>query len=663
MTRDTDAHETDVHATDLSDVAMAEAGAEAVTRNLGIVDEREQAALRAATVLVAGCGSVGGAVVEPLARLGVMRFRLADPDHFDITNLNRQACVLADAGRPKPEVLAERVRAINPSAEVTVCPEGLTLENLDEALDGVHVAFDAIDPQMSAWVKYQLHERAAQRGIPVVAGADFGGKPAVYVFDYRRRPVPFYGTATAEAHRENRVWDSVRWFGRTHFPSDYLPVMTDRLSNGGTWPQISYCVLGMGALGSRVVLDLLMNRRTRHVVTVDLHAAAMPRAAALAHRLRMPLELARTLRAVRATARASASPSAAASARLRPPESAAPPVRQLPERLAIVLRGARLAPSPYNAQPWRFEPVDGRTVRLAPDAGRWPSAAPDALGWAESLGCALGAMSYLAHGEWEGSAADPGEAGWSAGRFHCDRLRDDVLARQGVLGLRGTHRGDLLRTPLDGTTLKRIELTCAERNLTLETVTGATALGRLARTELDAGKDGRAEDVRADDGALWEWLRERARTEDGRRSFGDPSELLAASGTARVVGRVLGSRMVPPRRATPPVTATARLRARGLRNCGAVLVLRGPRRTVTDRLDAGVALMRVWLELTEAGYAAQPLGHESGGPVALRAGGGTNPDHALLAVLRVGRATTAPSRQATRCPTDASVRWTGWTGR
>ncbi|WP_405813904.1 ThiF family adenylyltransferase [Streptomyces sp. NBC_01390] len=658
MTRDTDDHDTDLHDTDLSDVAVAEAGAEAVTRNLGIVNEREQAALRAATVLVAGCGSVGGAVVEPLARLGVVRFRLADPDHFDVSNLNRQACVLADAGRPKPEVLAERVRAINPSAEVTVCPEGLTLENLDEALDGVHVAFDAIDPQMSAWVKYQLHERAAQRGIPVVAGADFGGKPAVYVFDYRRRPVPFYGTATAEAHREGRVWDSVRWFGRSHFPSDYLPVMADRLSHGGTWPQISYCVLGMGALGSRVVLDLLMNRRTRHVVTVDLHAAAMPRAAALAHRVRMPLELARTLRAVRSAARASVQ--APASAHLRPPESAAPPVRPLPERLAIVLRGARLAPSPYNAQPWRFEPLDGRTVRLAPDPTRWPSAAPDPLGWAESLGCALGAMSYLAHGEWEegGATADPGEADWFAGRFHCDRLRDDVLARQGALGLRSTHRDDLLRTPLDGTTLKRIELTCTERNLTLETVTGATALGRLARTELDAGEDGRA-----DDGALWEWLRERARTEDGRRSFGDPSDLLAASGTTHAVGRVLGSRMVPPRWATPPAMATARLRARGLRNCGAVLVLRGPRRTVTDRLDAGVALMRVWLALTEAGYAAQPLGHESGGPAALRTGGGADPNDTVLAVLRAGRATAAPARQVTRCPTDASVRWTGWTGR
>lgn len=59
--------------------------------------------------------------------------------------------------------------------------------------------------------------------------------------------------------------------GRTHFPSDYLLVMSDRLANGGTWPQISCCVLGLGALDSRVVLNLLMNRRVKPVVTVGLH--------------------------------------------------------------------------------------------------------------------------------------------------------------------------------------------------------------------------------------------------------------------------------------------------------------------------------------------------------------------------------------------------------
>jgi nitroreductase len=636
--------------------APVDFGAEAVSRNLGILSDREQAALRAATVLVAGCGSVGGAVVEPLVRLGVTRFRLADPDRFDVSNLNRQACVAGDVGRPKPEVLAERVKAINPCSEVRTYPEGLTLESLDEALDGAHLAFDAIDPAMSAWVKYQLHAGAAQRGIPVVAGVDWGGKPAVFVFDYRRNPVPFHGKATAEAHRESRLWDSVRWFGRTHFPTDYLPVLSDRLENGGTWPQISYCVMAMGALSSRVIVDLLMNRRVRPVVTVDLHAATMPWTAAAAYRARMPLELARTLRTIRRVTRDG-----------RPPRPAAggPEQRRLPERLAPLLEGARHAPSPYNAQPWHFDIADDRTIGLAPRTERWPAADPDRLGWAEALGCALAAMSHLAHGEWEPAESVAGALTRTAdgasgsdpdvcvGRFHLDRLRSDVLTRQGVLGVRATHRGDMLRTPIDSTTAQLVERVCADRKITLDTVTGTAALDRMARAERDAVTKidpGRAEEV-------WAWLRERARTPSGRDCFGAPHDLLTASGVpgflARTVtgapaaGRVLGRTLTG---------ALARERARRVRECGAVLVLRGPRTTVGDRIKAGEALMHVWLALVENGYAAQPLGTEFGPPPAPSQTGLPGDDQ-VVAVLRVGRATAPPAAGAVRCPLPSSVRW------
>ncbi|WP_105967716.1 ThiF family adenylyltransferase [Streptomyces geranii] len=624
-----------------ADVDVAAAGAEAVSRNADIIGPREQAALRAATVLVAGCGG-GGGVVEPLTRLGVLRFRLADPDRFDVSNLNRQACTQADVGRSKPEAIADRVRALNPSADVTVYPQGLTLDNLDEALDGAHIVFDGIDPTMSAWVKYQLHERAARRGIPVLAGMDFGGKPTLYVFDYRRNPVPFYGRASAEAHRENRLWESMRWTGSTHVPSDFLPVQADRFANGGTWPQIGYCVLGLATLTTRAVVDLLMNRRTRHVVTMDVHAAVMTRPAALLHRARMPVELLKTRRALRAATRRGP----------RPKETAPQPPRPLPERLATLLDGARLAPSAYNAQPWRFELLDDRTVLPAPDPARWPAADRDPLGWADSLGCALGAMTYLAHGEWEPRPPGQTEALGPVGRFHCDRLRDDVLLRQGVLGLRATHREDLLRTPLDQSTAKRIELLCAERNLTLDTVTGPTALARLARTEFDAAMS--ADPAR--DAELRAWLRERARTAKGRSSFGDQSDLLDGSGLPGSLARALHGETVQAALARPLRSAAAKGQARRLRNSGAVLVLRGPRRTVADRLEAGAALMHIWLTLTEAGYAAQPLRGEFGRPPAGLASDG---DNGILAILRTGRATAAPPHRIMRCPVEGSVRWAG----
>src|SRR6187431_3259102 len=124
---------------------------ESVARNLDVISPAEQDCLGAMRVLVAGCGSVGGAVVEPLVRLGLGSIVLADPEDYDLTNINRQACLRSDVGRGKAEVLAERVRSINPAVETLVLPNGITEDNLDEALTDVSVAFDGVDAAMSPW--------------------------------------------------------------------------------------------------------------------------------------------------------------------------------------------------------------------------------------------------------------------------------------------------------------------------------------------------------------------------------------------------------------------------------------------------------------------------------------------------------------------------------
>ena len=277
------------------DALSPELSVAALSRNLGILSDTEQATLQTASVLVAGCGSVGGSVVEPLARLGIGQLRLADPDRFEESDLNRQSCSTRDLGRNKAAVHAEHIRTITSSVDLVVYEEGLTFDNLDQALEGVHLVVDGVDPGTTSSIKCELHARAARRSVPVLSGVMFGGKAALYVFDYRRTGVPFDGWSKPGAPPTSRFRSAVRWLGYRHCPGEFLSVMAERLPSGEPWPQVSYCTLAMGAIGTRAVVDLLMSRPVRSVVTVDVHAATLPRLASLRRRIELPLQLVRMM--------------------------------------------------------------------------------------------------------------------------------------------------------------------------------------------------------------------------------------------------------------------------------------------------------------------------------------------------------------------------------
>ncbi len=119
---------------------------EAFSHNVGVVTPEEQERLQESTVGIAGVGGVGGNVAHILARTGVGRFVLADPDTFSESNINRQFGAYVDTvGRKKVDVTAELIRSVNPRAEITVMDEGITPETAEEFVDSVDVVVDAID--------------------------------------------------------------------------------------------------------------------------------------------------------------------------------------------------------------------------------------------------------------------------------------------------------------------------------------------------------------------------------------------------------------------------------------------------------------------------------------------------------------------------------------
>ncbi|HER19480.1 MAG TPA: tRNA threonylcarbamoyladenosine dehydratase, partial [Chromatiales bacterium] len=92
--------------------------------------------LRAATVLVAGLGGVGGAAAESLARAGVGRLILLDHDTFAESNLNRQLFSTREVlGRGKAEVAVERLASIRDDIELVASPEFLDVSSVEEFLE------------------------------------------------------------------------------------------------------------------------------------------------------------------------------------------------------------------------------------------------------------------------------------------------------------------------------------------------------------------------------------------------------------------------------------------------------------------------------------------------------------------------------------------------
>lgn len=132
--------------------------------------------LAASHVLVVGLGGVGAYAAEEIARAGVGRMTLVDADVVSLSNLNRQLPALhSTLGKPKAEVMAARLRDINPDLEVEVRNCFVRDEETEALLDAAHYDFvvDAIDTLSP---KTFLIYHALQRHLPIISSMGAGAK-------------------------------------------------------------------------------------------------------------------------------------------------------------------------------------------------------------------------------------------------------------------------------------------------------------------------------------------------------------------------------------------------------------------------------------------------------------------------------------------------------
>ncbi|MBX8554839.1 tRNA cyclic N6-threonylcarbamoyladenosine(37) synthase TcdA [Pseudomonas cichorii] len=131
--------------------------------------------LRAAHVAVVGIGGVGSWAAEAMARCGVGEISLFDMDDVCVSNSNRQLHALdSTVGRPKVEVMAERIKAINPACTVHPVSDFVTRDTMaDYITPDLDFVIDCID---SVNAKAALISWCKRRKIQIVTTGGAGGQ-------------------------------------------------------------------------------------------------------------------------------------------------------------------------------------------------------------------------------------------------------------------------------------------------------------------------------------------------------------------------------------------------------------------------------------------------------------------------------------------------------
>ena len=125
-----------------------------------------QARLRASKVVVVGAGGLGVPVLTYLAAAGVGALGIVDGDRLEPSNLHRQTLyALADAGRLKVELAAERLHALNPDVEVRPHAVRLDASNGASLIEPYELVIDCTD---NFAAKFLLNDLAQQLGKPAI---------------------------------------------------------------------------------------------------------------------------------------------------------------------------------------------------------------------------------------------------------------------------------------------------------------------------------------------------------------------------------------------------------------------------------------------------------------------------------------------------------------
>ncbi|MFH1367167.1 MAG: ThiF family adenylyltransferase [Patescibacteria group bacterium] len=152
------------------------------SRNIGILTNKEQGILKRSTVAIAGVGGIGGFTAERLVRLGIGYIKIADPELFEPTNLNRQfGCYQSTLNKNKAIVIGRILKDINPFLKLDIYSEGINKANVGGFIKGSNVVIEEVDYNALEATQL-LHRECRREKIHIITSFAVGFGCSVFIF-------------------------------------------------------------------------------------------------------------------------------------------------------------------------------------------------------------------------------------------------------------------------------------------------------------------------------------------------------------------------------------------------------------------------------------------------------------------------------------------------
>lgn len=230
-------------------------------RNLGNITEEEQEKLRHTIIAVAGTGCVGGAALFNLVRTGVGGCKIADPETFAYSDINRQqGSTYNTVGSKKVEIIQQALKAINPELKVEIFLQGLTEENLERFLEGASLVIDGLD-FFCFEIRKKLFDASRKKGIYLLSCPIFGFGTSLAVFP---PDGPSFDEFFGPLPEKLDVAYAIN-FGRSFFPvfPKYINLQAyiEAMKKGRPIPSFATSCSLSGAVTAAEAVFILLNKR------------------------------------------------------------------------------------------------------------------------------------------------------------------------------------------------------------------------------------------------------------------------------------------------------------------------------------------------------------------------------------------------------------------